>query len=84
MIAVTITRRLTTAVATIALIASAGVSAAHAQGNMPEDLFVFDDQLHMIRESMDGPLALRALSQGTGEAAKAAGFDKPTGEVADG
>jgi len=32
------------------------LGAAHAQGNMPEDLFVFDDQLHMIRESMDGPL----------------------------
>ena len=30
----------------------------------------------MIRETMDGPLALRALSQGEGEAAKAAGFDK--------
>ena len=43
---------------------------------LPADLFVFDDQLHMIRETMDGPLALRALSQGEGEAAKAAGFDK--------
>jgi hypothetical protein len=37
------------------------LGAAHAQGTVPEDLFVFDDQLHMIRESMDGPLALRAL-----------------------
>jgi uncharacterized protein len=49
---------------------------AQAQGVVPQDLFVFDDQLHMIRETMDGPLALRALSQGGGEAAKAAGFDK--------
>jgi hypothetical protein len=49
---------------------------ARAQGNVPEDLFVFDDQLHMIRETMDGPLALRALSQGAGAAAKAVGFDK--------
>jgi hypothetical protein len=52
------------------------LGAAHAQGALPSDLFVFDDQLHMIRETMDGPLALRALSQGEGEAAKAAGFDK--------
>src|SRR6266850_463321 len=52
------------------------LGAAHAQGSVPEDLFVFDDQLHMIRETMDGPLALRALSQGAGDAAKAAGFDK--------
>ena len=49
---------------------------AHAQGGLPADLFVFDDQLHMIRETMDGPLALRALSQGEGEAARAAGFEK--------
>ena len=52
------------------------LGSAHAQGNVPEDLFVFDDQLHMIRETMDGPLALRALSQGAGAAAKGAGFDK--------
>src|SRR5438094_680984 len=34
------------------------------------------DQLHMIRESFSGPLALRAMSQGAGAAASAAGFDK--------
>src|SRR2546421_8921699 len=51
------------------------LGAAHAQGTVPKDLFVFDDQLHMIRQSMSGPLALRALSQGQGEAAKGAGFD---------
>src|SRR5881396_3043697 len=49
---------------------------AHAQGTVPRDLFVFDDQLHMIRESFSGPLALRAMSQGAGAAAAAAGFDK--------
>jgi len=52
------------------------LGSAHAQGGMPRDLFVFDDQLHMIRETMNGPLALRALAQGDGDAAKAAGFDK--------
>src|ERR1051325_286152 len=47
---------------------------AHAQGALPKDLFVFDDQLHMIRESYNGTLALRAMAQGDGEAARAAGF----------
>ncbi|HYT48500.1 MAG TPA: hypothetical protein VEL04_08770, partial [Burkholderiales bacterium] len=52
------------------------MGSAHAQGAVPRDLFVFDDQLHMIRESFNGPLALRAMSQGAGAAASAAGFDK--------
>ena len=39
------------------------MGSARAQGNVPADLFVFDDQLHMIRETMSGPLALRALAQ---------------------
>src|SRR2546421_9574870 len=50
---------------------------AHAQGGaLPKDLFVFDNQLHMIRESYNGTLALRALAQGDGEAARAAGITK--------
>src|SRR5256885_12749351 len=50
---------------------------AHAQGGaLPKDLFVFDDQLHMIRESYNGTLALRGLAQGDGEAARAAGITK--------
>src|SRR6267378_4217328 len=49
---------------------------AHAAAGVPGDLFVFDDQLHMICESFSGPLALRAMSQGAGPAASAAGFDK--------
>src|SRR5919198_2530715 len=49
---------------------------AHAQGALPKDLFVFDDQLHMIRESYNGTLALRAMAQGDGAAARAAGFEK--------
>src|SRR5436190_14542089 len=50
--------------------------AAHAADGVPRDLFVFDDQLHMIRESFSGPLYLRALAQGGGAAAAAAGIDK--------
>src|SRR5437764_14191016 len=49
---------------------------AHAQGALPKDLFVFDDQLHMIRESYNGTLALRALAQGDGPAARAVGIQK--------
>src|SRR5919198_3283855 len=49
---------------------------AHAASAVPKDLFVFDDQLHMIRESFSGPLALRAMAQGDGPASRAAGFDK--------
>src|SRR6266850_1819191 len=40
------------------------LGSAHAQPTVPNDLFVFDDQLHMIRQTMSGPLALRALAQG--------------------
>jgi predicted TIM-barrel fold metal-dependent hydrolase len=52
------------------------MGSAHAQAALPRDLFVFDDQLHMIRESYSGTLALRALAQGEGPAAKAAGIEK--------
>jgi len=52
------------------------LGSAHAQSSVPRDLFVFDDQLHMIRASMNGPLALRSLAQGQGSAAAAAGFAK--------
>ncbi|PYR96324.1 MAG: hypothetical protein DMG16_28160, partial [Acidobacteria bacterium] len=37
---------------------------AYAQSGTPRDLFVFDDQLHLVRGTMDGPLALRGLAQG--------------------
>src|SRR5256885_2160789 len=42
------------------------MGSARAQGAVPRDLFVFDDQLHMIRESFSGPLALRPMSQSAG------------------
>src|SRR5215831_7771140 len=38
--------------------------AAHAQAAPPKDLFVFDDQLHLVRGSRPSPAALRAVAQG--------------------
>jgi predicted TIM-barrel fold metal-dependent hydrolase len=37
---------------------------AFARRGAPADLFVFDDQLHMVRSSMAGPLQFRAFAQG--------------------
>ncbi|HEY0523444.1 MAG TPA: hypothetical protein VGD08_08645, partial [Stellaceae bacterium] len=48
--------------------------AAAAELGPPDDLFVLDDQLHMVRDrSTSGP-SLRALAQGPGPASTAAGF----------
>ena len=49
---------------------------AHAADAVPRDLFVFDDQLHMIRQTYNGPLGLRSIAQGGGAASSAAGFEK--------
>jgi predicted TIM-barrel fold metal-dependent hydrolase len=46
----------------------------HAHNGPPRDLFVFDDQTHIVRTSQNGPNALRALAQGPGSASTAAGF----------
>ena len=49
-------------------------TAAAARGP-PADLFVFDDQLHMVRDSQGAAgMPLRAASQGAGAASTAAGF----------
>src|SRR5487761_1341287 len=48
--------------------------AAYAENGPPADLFVFDDQTHIVRSSMNGPNGLRALAQGPGPASTAAGF----------
>ncbi|HWG80447.1 MAG TPA: amidohydrolase family protein [Stellaceae bacterium] len=40
----------------------------------PRDLFVFDDQTHIVRSSSNSPQSLRALAQGPGAASTAAGF----------
>jgi hypothetical protein len=38
--------------------------AAHTEAAPPKDLFIFDDQLHMVRGSRPSPAALRAIAQG--------------------
>ena len=49
--------------------------AAAAERSPPADLFVFDDQLHMVRDSQGAAgQPLRAASQGSGAASTAAGF----------
>ena len=47
------------------------VAAAHAP---PRDLFVFDDQTHIVRSSTNTPQGLRALAQGPGPVSYGAGF----------
>jgi len=44
--------------------------AAHAEAAPPKDLFVFDDQLHMVRGSRPSPAELRAIAQGPSSAPK--------------
>ena len=48
--------------------------AAYAENGPPADLFVFDDQTHIVRSSMNGPNGLRALAQGPGPASRAGGY----------
>jgi predicted TIM-barrel fold metal-dependent hydrolase len=49
--------------------------AAAAEKGAPQDLFVLDDQLHMVRDSqLAAGLPLRAASQGAGAASTTAGF----------
>lgn len=51
--------------------------AAAAEIGPPRDLFVFDGQLHMIRNNNTrSGVTLRALSQGPGPASAAAGFSR--------
>ena len=42
--------------------------AAHARAAPPKDLFVFDDQLHLVRGSRPSPADLRAVAQGPSSA----------------
>ena len=50
-------------------------TAAAAEKGPPADLFVLDDQLHMVRDSQGAAgMPLRATSQGAGAASTAAGF----------
>src|SRR6266511_3599763 len=48
--------------------------AAYAENGMPSDVFVFDDQTHIVRTSRNTPQGLRALAQGPGPVSTGAGF----------
>jgi hypothetical protein len=48
--------------------------AAYSENGPPKDLFVFDDQTHIVRSSTNGPNGLRALAQGPGPVSTAGGF----------
>jgi predicted TIM-barrel fold metal-dependent hydrolase len=48
--------------------------AAHAEKGPPRELFVFDDQTHIVRSSMNSPQSLRALAQGPGSVSTGGGF----------
>ncbi len=47
---------------------------AFAASGAPSNLFVFDDQLHVVRGSQDQSRSLRAIAQGPGPASTAGGF----------
>ena len=49
-------------------------TAAYREHGTPPDVFVFDDQTHIVRSSMNGPNGLRALAQGPGPASTAGGY----------
>jgi hypothetical protein len=49
-------------------------TAAYRENGVPSDVFVFDDQTHIVRSSMNGPNALRALAQGPGPVSTAGGW----------
>jgi predicted TIM-barrel fold metal-dependent hydrolase len=49
--------------------------AAAAVNGPPADLFVFDDQTHIVRSSTNTPQGLRALAQGPGPTSSLAGFN---------
>jgi uncharacterized protein len=48
--------------------------AAAAENGPPKNLFVFDDQTHIVRSSTNTPQGLRALAQGPGSVSTGAGF----------
>ena len=49
-------------------------TAAYEERSLPRDVFVFDDQTHIVRSSMNGPNGLRALAQGPGPVSTGAGY----------
>src|SRR5882762_5344206 len=51
---------------------------AFRENGTPADLFVFDDQTHIVRSSTNSPQGLRALAQGPGSVSTVAGFRPAT------
>jgi predicted TIM-barrel fold metal-dependent hydrolase len=49
-------------------------TAAYEENGVPQDVFVFDDQTHIVRSSMNSPQGLRALAQGPGSVSAGAGY----------
>jgi uncharacterized protein len=47
---------------------------AHDEHGPPRDLFVLDDQTHIVRSSTNSPQGLRALAQGPGSVSTGAGY----------
>src|ERR1700740_2062698 len=47
--------------------------AAYAEQGTPSDVFVFDDQTHIVRSTSNTPQGLRALAQGPGSGSTGAG-----------
>jgi predicted TIM-barrel fold metal-dependent hydrolase len=52
--------------------------AAAAENGPPKNLFVFDDQTHIVRSSTNSPNGLRALAQGPGSVSTGAGYSPAT------
>src|ERR1700751_1607864 len=48
--------------------------AAYAEQGTPSDVFVFDDQTHIVRSSTNTPQGLRALAQGSGAVSAGTGY----------
>jgi uncharacterized protein len=48
--------------------------AAFAENGAPANLFVFDDQTHLVRSRLNAARSLRAIAQGPGAASSAAGW----------
>ena len=48
--------------------------AAREENGPPRDLFVFDDQTHIVRSSRNTPQGLRALAQGPGSVSTGGGY----------
>lgn len=48
--------------------------AAFSEHGTPADIFVFDDQTHIVRSSTNTPQGLRALAQGPGPVSAGAGY----------